>query len=200
MATVIHGHRQESCIGIGSRRMKRILLGTVALVVLAASAADLAARLSERSGSYIGINSGGGPARRCWHLVNAGVVVRAPPLAIRGHSATGGPLGGEIRFRWQIANSVFGIRANGNCADFKDSNANLTFVGLQDETRVDAFGLLTGLLGYAWTDVLLYVKGGAAVARDKYQLSEFATGLPLTDGSETRRGGTVGADIERFFQ
>lgn len=46
MATVIHGHRQESCIGIGSRRMKRILLGTVALVVLAASAADLAARLS----------------------------------------------------------------------------------------------------------------------------------------------------------
>ncbi|XSC42399.1 outer membrane protein [Bradyrhizobium sp. RDT10] len=176
--------------------MKRILLGTVALVVLAASAADLAARLSERSGSYIGINSGGGPARRCWHLVNAGVVVRAPPLAIRGHSATGGPLGGEIRFRW------LGVRhrANGNCADFKDSNANLTFVGLQDQTRVDAFGLLTGLLGYAWTDVLLYVKGGAAVARDKYQLSEFATGLPLTDGSETRRGGTVGADLERFFQ
>ncbi|MFG3594380.1 hypothetical protein [Bradyrhizobium sp. RDI18] len=91
------------------KKDEKILLGTVALVVLAASAADLAARLSERSGSYIGINSGGGPARRCWHLVNAGVVVRAPPLAIRGHSATGGPLGGEIRFRWQIANSVFGI-------------------------------------------------------------------------------------------
>ncbi|OAE97125.1 hypothetical protein AYJ54_36090 [Bradyrhizobium centrolobii] len=77
-------------------------------------------------------------------------------------------------------------------ADFKGSNGNLAFAGVQDESKIDAFGLLTGQVGYAWNNVLLHVKGGAAVVRDKFRIFDFATGLSIDNGSETRWGGTVG--------
>ena len=32
-----------------------------------------------------------------------------------------------------------------------------------NQTKIDAIGLFTGQVGYAWNNVLLYVKGGAAV-------------------------------------
>ena len=54
-------------------------------------------------------------------------------------------------------------------------------------------GLFTGQVGYAWNNVLWYVKGGAAVTDDKY--SGFFTGPGVacsTTASETRWGGTVG--------
>ncbi|MFK4537963.1 hypothetical protein ABIA00_006146 [Bradyrhizobium ottawaense] len=96
-------------------------------------------------------------------------MIVAPPLAMGCHHATGGTVGGQIGYRWQIANSVFGLEAQGNWADFKGSNANLAFAGVQDESKLDAFGPFTGQVGYAWNNVLLYLKGGAAVVRDKYR-------------------------------
>ncbi|MGY3695846.1 opacity protein-like surface antigen [Bradyrhizobium sp. USDA 3240] len=47
--------------------------------------------------------------------------------------------------------------------------------------------------------MLLYVKGGAAVVRDKYRVFDFATGLTIDNGSETCWGGTVGARLEFGF-
>ncbi|KRQ99650.1 hypothetical protein CQ12_16950 [Bradyrhizobium jicamae] len=189
--------------------MKKALLGTIAFIALAApaSAADLAARpyvkapppvvpIYDWSGFYIGINGGGGSAHQCWDVVNAGGVVVAPPVGMGCHKATGGTVGGQIGYRWQIANSVFGLEAQGNWSDFKGSNANLAFAGVQNESKLDAFGLFTGQVGYAWNNVLLYVKGGAAVVRDKYRVFDFASGLTIDNGSETRWGGTVGAGVE----
>ena len=40
--------------------------------------------------------------------------------------------------------------------------------GITNQTKVDAIGLFTGQVGYAWNNVLWYVKGGAAVTDDKY--------------------------------
>ncbi|WP_333935278.1 outer membrane protein [Bradyrhizobium sp. CCBAU 65884] len=192
--------------------MRKVLLGTAAFIALAApaSAADLAARpyvktppalipVNDWSGFYIGINGGGGSAHQSWDLLNAGGVIVAPPFAMGCHNATGGTVSGQIGYRWQIANSVFGLEAQGNWADFKGSNANFAFAGAQDETKLDAFGLFTGQVGYAWNNVLLYVKGGAAVVRDKYRVSDFATWLTIDNGSETRWGGTVGAGLEFGF-
>ncbi|WP_371930014.1 outer membrane protein [Bradyrhizobium sp. CCGUVB1N3] len=79
------------------------------------------------------------------------------------------------------------------------SNGNLAFAGVQDESRLDAFGLFTGQVGYAWNNVLLYVKGGAAVVRDKYRVFDFTSGLNIDNGSEARWGGTVGAGLEFGF-
>jgi len=193
--------------------MKKILLSTVALIALAipASAADLAARpytkapppvvapIYDWSGLYIGINGGGGSAHKCWDQNNAGGVPIAPPIALGCHDATGGTVGGQIGYRWQRANWVFGVEAQGNWADFKGSNANLAVAGIQDETKVDAFGLFTGQVGYAWNNVLLYVKGGAAVASDKYRVFDIPSGLTIVNGNETRWGGAVGAGLEFGF-
>ncbi|WP_338696304.1 MULTISPECIES: outer membrane protein [Bradyrhizobium] len=121
------------------------------------------------------------------------------PSAWGCHNATGGTVGGQIDYRWQIANSLFGLEAQGDWADFKGSNANLAFAGVQDESKLDAFGLFTGQVGYAWNNMLLYVKGGAAVVRDKYRVFDFATGLTIDNGSETCWGGTVGAGLEFGF-
>ncbi|MGY4287749.1 opacity protein-like surface antigen [Bradyrhizobium sp. LM2.7] len=115
--------------------MKKTLLGTVALIALAApaSAADLAARpytkappptvapIYDWSGFYIGTNGGGGSAHKCWDLINTGGVVVAPPVAMGCHDATGGTVGGQIGYRWQMANWVFGLEAQGNWADFRGS-------------------------------------------------------------------------------
>lgn len=151
--------------------MKEVLLGTVALIALAAaaSAADMAVRpyakappmvipIYDWTGFYIGINGGGGSAHQCWDAVNVGGVLVAPPLAMGCHDATGATVGGHIGYRWQIANSVFGMEAQGNWANFKGSNANLAFAGVHDESKSDAFGLFTGQIGYSWNNALLYVK------------------------------------------
>ena len=161
--------------------MKKILLGTVALAALGmaaapASAADLAARpytkapppmvqpIYDWSGFYIGINGGGGTSHKCWDLMT-GTLATAEGC----HDATGGTVGGQIGYRWQLSSWVFGLEGQGNWADFKGSNTNLTNTLLRDTSKIDAFGLITGQVGYAWNSALFYVKGGGAVVGDKQQ-------------------------------
>ena len=64
---------------------------------------------------------------------------------------------------------------------------------------MDAFGLFTGQIGYAWDAALLYAKGGAAVTDTNYDVISTATALVSTRRHETRWGGTVGAGIEYGF-
>jgi outer membrane immunogenic protein len=200
--------------GIKSRReikMKKFLLGTVGLVALGmaapASAADLAARPYTRapgpmiaamydwSGFYIGANGGWGSSRKCWDLLPA-------PVASEGcHDATGGTAGGQLGYRWQSSAFVFGLEAQGNWADLKGSNSSLVFVNpsATNQSRIDAFGLFTGQVGYAWNSALLYVKGGAAVTNDRYRSFDTGSGVIIDRANETRWGGTVGAGVEFAF-
>ncbi|WP_063619001.1 MULTISPECIES: hypothetical protein [Bradyrhizobium] len=151
--------------------MKNVLLGTVALIALTAPAAsaDLAARpyakaspivipIFDWTGFYIGINGGGSTAHQCWDVANAAGLVFAPPRGMGCHNATGGTFGGQIGYGRQIANSVFDLEAQGNWPNLSGSNSNLAFVGVQDGTKIDAFGLFTGQVGYTWNNMLLYVK------------------------------------------
>ena len=65
-------------------------------------------------------------------------------------------------------------------------------------TRLRSFGLFTGQVGYAWNNVLLYVKGGAAVTDNRYEHRDVATrSLRLRD--DTRWGATVGVGLEYGF-
>ena len=109
--------------------------------------------------------------RKCWDINNVlGVVV--PSTREGCHDATGGMVGGQIGYRWQSANWVFGLEAQGDWADLKGSNATLLArcrsPSFTNQTKIDAIGLFTGQVGYAWNNVLWYVKGGAAVTHDKY--------------------------------
>jgi len=203
--------------------MKKILIAisTLAVGTAAAAAADLPAKVYTKappppvvapiynwSGIYIGLNGGGGSAHKCWDaIVDVGFVF-PPPTAEGCHNATGGTVGGQIGYRWQATNWVFGVEAQGNWADFKGNNVNtqpLLASILTDHTKMDTFALFTGQVGWAWNNVLFYAKGGAAVVRDKY--SVVCTGVlidcPISflfaDGSETRWGGTAGVGVEFGF-
>ncbi|MBI5320714.1 outer membrane beta-barrel protein [Bradyrhizobium sp.] len=205
--------------------MKKIILLVAAsgLSTGAASAADLAARPYAKApapvvapvynwgGFYIGLNGGGGSAHKCWDLIGGANGPVNPALPEGCHDATGGTAGGQIGYRWQATNWVFGLEAQGNWANFRGSNVNPAIANVVDNTtRIDAFGLFTGQIGYAFNNVLLYAKGGAAVVSDKYSQSVnqpnvfvngvlAAVGQTFATGSETRWGGVAGVGIEFSF-
>jgi outer membrane immunogenic protein len=176
----------------------------------AASAADLPASrytkapafvapVYDWSGVYIGLNGGGASSRDCLTITSvAGAAVL--PNSEGCHNATGGVVGGQLGYRWQIANWVFGVEAQGDWADLKGSNASLTArIPYTNQTKIDAIGLITGQIGYAWNNVLLYVKGGAAVTDNTYNSFFTATGVQFNQASDTRWGGAVGAGLEVGF-
>src|SRR5262245_47363965 len=156
-------------------------------------------------GIYIGANGGWGSIRNCWDLVPPTPL----PPALLGpegcHDATGAVAGGQIGYRWQAGTWVFGLEAQGNWADFKGSNPSLVDFGggvgaISNRSHIDAFGLFTGQVGYAFNNVLLYVKGGAAVTDNRYQGFLTGTGVIVdTTGYNTRWGGSVGAGLEFGF-
>jgi outer membrane immunogenic protein len=195
------------------REMKKVLLASASLFAFGAlapaSAADLAARpyvkapvamasIYNWGGFYIGGNAGGGSSHNCWDLTSVGGV--AIPVTPEGcHNATGALVGGQIGYRWQSAAWVFGLEAQGDWADLKGSNvsAPAALAPIVNSTKIDAIGLFTGQVGYAWNNVLWYVKGGAAVTHNKFNGS--LLGVTLDTANETRWGGAVGTGIEFGF-
>jgi outer membrane immunogenic protein len=112
-------------------------------------------------------------------------------------------VGGQIGYRWQVTNWVFGLEAQGDWADLTGSNTSILtapFALFENHSKVDAIGLFTGQIGYAWNNVLWYAKGGAAVTHDKYQGQVPILGSLVFDtANETRWGGVVGTGIEIGF-
>jgi outer membrane immunogenic protein len=150
-------------------------------------------------GFYIGGNAGGATSRECYTITSvAGAAVN--PNSEGCHNATGGLGGGQAGYRWQMTNWVFGVEAQGDWADLKGSNSSLTAIlPYMNQTKVDAIGLFTGQVGYAFSNVLLYVKGGGAVTDNRYSSFFTATGVVFNQTNETRWGGTVGAGVEFGF-
>lgn len=116
------------------------------------------------------------------------------------YDASGGVVGGQAGYRWQAGRWVFGLEAQGNWADLSGATLN-TFGSISTlRSRTDAFGLFTGQVGYAWTNVLLYVKGGAAVTDRSYQFLNTASGaLVSSTGDQSRWSGTAGVGLEYGF-
>jgi len=191
--------------------MKKFLIAAASLIAVSiaapASAADLAtkappvvATIYDWSGFYVGINGGGGSVHTCWDIVSVLGVAAPSPMSEGCHNATGGTVGGQIGYRWQTLMWVFGLEAQGNWADFSGSNTSLILPPLTNRSKIDAFGLFTGQVGYAWNNALLYVKGGAAVTDSRYDIRNAATNVLIANtGDQTRWGGTIGAGVEYGF-
>jgi outer membrane immunogenic protein len=196
--------------------MKKFVLGLVGLAALGAapaSAADLAARtytkapamiasIYDWSGFYLGLNGGGGWSHNCWTNTAVAGAAAVANVSEGCHDATGGMVGGQIGYRWQAANWVFGVEGQGDWANFKGSNVSASglpapLAGVTNQTKIDAIGLITGQVGYAWNNVLWYVKGGAAVSHNTY--TGFAGGLFADSADEARWGGAVGTGVEVGF-
>jgi outer membrane immunogenic protein len=194
--------------------MNKLVLVLAASAALAlsvpAKAADLAARpytkapppamaaVYDWSGFYIGGNGGYATSRNCWSFVT-------PALGNEGcHNADGAVAGGQIGYRWQTAGFVFGLEAQGDWADLTGSRVSTpAFIvapgDLTINSRLRAFGLFTGQVGYAWNNVLLYAKGGAAVVDNRYSHTFTGTNVLINSSTASRWGATVGAGIEVGF-
>ena len=180
----------------------RLLIGAVGLAMLWTSdlvAADLRSAPASSyvhpfavnwTGLYLGGHLGYGQGK-------AGVSDPADPGFSVDTTAKGFIGGGQIGYNYQAGSVVFGIEA-----DLSGANVDGTTV-LQDATgdivsgqpRIRWTSLVTGRLGYASGNALLYVKGGAAFGGFRY------TAANLTDneggeGTFTRNGWTVGAGLE----
>jgi outer membrane immunogenic protein len=202
--------------------MKKFLMAAaVALLgATSAQAADMAARpytkappiavaMYNWSGFYVGINGGGASSRKCWDIVGT-FIGPNPPTSEGCHDATGGTVGGQVGYRWQSAAWVFGVEAQGNWANLRGSNLSLVSAAfgtpfLNNRSKIDALGLFTAQVGYSWNNMLVYVKGGAAVTNDTYEgflsgaTAPLAAGAIFDRASETRWGGVVGVGAEYGF-
>ena len=194
--------------------MKKIALAAAAASLMfagAASAADMAPRYTKApppviapiyswAGFYLGINGGWGTSHKCWDFAGQAGALLAVNLPEGCHDASGGTVGGQVGYRWQASNWVFGLEAQGNWADFTGSNVSLVFPAITNRTKIDAFGFFTGQVGYAWNNALVYVKGGAAVVNDKYNyFTTLAPAVAPGTASETRWGAVVGVGFEYGF-
>jgi outer membrane immunogenic protein len=193
--------------------MKKLLLATVALIAMGiaapASAADLAARpyyraapiaipmLYDWSGFYIGANGGYGWSRQC---IDITAFNNGPFDFAEGcKNAGGGIVGGQVGYRWQAGTWVFGLEAQGDWANLRNERESLLFPGNTWKSNINALGLFTGQVGYAWNAALLYVKGGAAVANQRFDIFDTATGIGIAQAQRTRWGGVVGVGLEFGF-
>jgi outer membrane immunogenic protein len=189
--------------------MKKVLLAGVAgiaLVTGSAHAADLSRRPVYKApapamapafswtGCYIGGNIGGG-----WGRTTASAPSLAPGISLTGD--TSGVIGGgQVGCNYQFApNWVIGIEGDGEAADIK-GDAAATVLGITGtaHARTDWIASVTGRLGWTWDRWMLYAKGGAAWAGDKYS-ADIPIFAEHIQANQTRAGWTVGGGVEWAF-
>jgi outer membrane immunogenic protein len=204
--------RRFAAIGVGlasSIAVGNAALGADLPAKVYTKAPPVVAPIYNWGGFYIGLDAGGASSHDCW---TGGIPV---PTALGCHDATGGLVGGQVGYRWQMTNWVFGVEAQGDWTNLKGSNTSAigTFGGVPflNETKIDSIGLFTGQVGYAWNNLLWYLKGGAALTHDKYYGISNTNVVAIGGGpgvgpggafslsSETRWGGVVGTGIEYGF-
>jgi outer membrane immunogenic protein len=157
--------------------MKRILLSTASLGIMAlmspALAADLplkapsaTASVYDWTGVYVGAFGGVGYGN---HNVN-NATGQAVPFAdfTANYTSTGGVAGGEVGYNWQSGSLVVGVAGNLAWTGIKGSDANQFNAGaFPGVAAVDAdnlrwTGALLASVGYAVDRWLLYFDGGYA--------------------------------------
>ena len=188
--------------------MKKFLLSTVGLLALVmvtpASAADMAVRtpppapvpvMYDWNGFYIGGNGGWAESHNCWDFITA--VGAAIGDGCRDRS--GGVIGGQIGYRWQASQWVFGLEAQGDWADLSNTRVSIIQPALSTRVKTDGIGLFTGQIGYAWNAALLYVKGGGAVTSNSFDILTTLNGVDVASASATRWGGALGVGFEYGF-
>jgi outer membrane immunogenic protein len=187
--------------------MRKFLLGALGIVAMAAPAvaADLPAKtytkapppppapIYDWTGFYIGGNGGWGESSNCVNLDIADVFERDACL-----HKSGGLIGGQVGYRWQMGQFVVGLEAQGDWADISNSHVSFLVPAIITTSKIDGLGLFTGQLGYTWGPGLLYVKGGAAVTSNRFTIFDTITTAQF-DINSTRWGGTIGVGFEYLF-
>jgi outer membrane immunogenic protein len=204
---------------------KLFLLGVAGLALTAAApalAADLPTQMPVKAtfqqrftwtGCYLGVHAGG-----AWAQTSGTdpvlLVQDNPVLGIPGTAGTttanvnqsGAVIGGQIGCDYQFSpNFVVGIEGGASGSTLKGSRIVGLPLGDPGDTALvkvttDFIPTLTARVGYAVDHVLLYAKGGAAWAYNKYGVIGTFAGTPFdAEGLSIKTGWTVGAGVEWAF-
>jgi outer membrane immunogenic protein len=189
--------------------MKATPLAAAAFTLLTASAygADLGVPLSAPpvpppftwTSCYAGVQAGGAWGQT---YLNDSAMILSPFTGFTSANTnmTGYLLGGQIGCDYQLTpNWVVGIEGAASGGNIGGSNGVAT-PGLPGDSatfteNTDLLAGVTGRLGYAWNNWLLYGKGGVAFAANRYSAFDAAVTYDFA-GSETRVGWTAGAGLE----
>jgi outer membrane immunogenic protein len=109
---------------------------------------------------------------------------------------SGAALGGHVGYNRQVGPWVFGIE--GDIAAIIDAHSRAfdpAGSGRYDEVAVLWSAHVRGRIGHTFTDCLIYLAGGLALADVKASL--FAPGMPLWSQTETRVGFSIGGGFEK---
>ncbi len=153
------------------------------------------------SGLYVGVNGGYG-----FDSSNIGSTIGAP-YDISPEGAFGG---GQIGFNMQRGNIVFGIEADIQGGDIKDSKtlsvtSGGTTASLGINSSLDYFGTVRARAGYAFDRTLVYATGGLAYGQitDGIDLGVAVAGVGSASISGKAKtdatGYVVGGGIEHKF-
>jgi outer membrane immunogenic protein len=187
--------------------MKKLLLSTVGLLAACASSPTFAADMAVKAapvaplpmvynwtGFYIGANGGWGQSHNCLDFITA-----VGTVASGCGDRSGGLAGGQIGYRWQANQFVFGLEAQGDWANLSNTRVSLLDPALSSTVKTDGIGLFTAQLGWAWNASLFYVKGGAAVTSNRLDIFDNIAGINVFSASNTRWGGALGVGWEYGF-
>ncbi len=197
--------------------MKKFLLIGVSLAALTgtAVAADLAARpykamampaaVYNWTGFYVGGHIGGGWVDENANIISTtGVLLNPLGTVISGNRSgfLGGVQGG---YNVQVSNWVFGLGADASWTDANVATATAATLipgGVTNTAgRTNWYVTATGRIGYAWNNVLVYGKGGAAWMNENISGGATAGGVTLITNpiTDTRSGWIAGAGVEYGF-
>jgi opacity protein-like surface antigen len=201
--------------------MRKLLLANLAAVAMTmagpALAADLpvkAAPFVERftwTGCYLGGHIGGGFAHKDItdpvQLVQDSFLGAGSTVGVTtaNPSPSGAVIGGQIGCDYQFPSSfVIGVEGSASGSTMRGSRNAVLPLGNPDvalvQANTDFLASLTGRVGYAFDNVLLYARGGAALAGDKFEVSGTFTGLPYDfRGLDNRYGWVVGGGVDWAF-
>jgi outer membrane immunogenic protein len=205
--------------------MKKLLLVNATMCLLSIASPALAADMSINvtkapvlppgfswTGCYLGAHVGGGWARKNVtdpvQLVQDSLSAAPVTTGVTTVSVnpTGVVVGGQFGCDYQFApNWVAGIEFAASGSTMKASTGVVLPVGFPGEAalvtaRTDFLGSGTVRLGYAADRWLFYVKGGAARAGDKYDVTGVFTGIPFGFGGlDQRLGWIVGGGVDWAF-
>lgn len=200
--------------------MKKILLATVALTALSIAAPALAADMAPAykaapmmapaaiynwTGFYVGGNIGGGWGDERSTELAPGTTSFPTGTVFSGHSTSGFLGGVQGGFNWQANNLVLGIEGEYDWSDLTGTSTSVSGVnGVSSTSSVKTkdIAMVTGRVGYAASNWLLYVKGGGAWAQGNSSGNVFdaaGTFIESTSTSTDRSGWVVGVGVEWGF-
>jgi outer membrane immunogenic protein len=151
------------------------------------------------TGFYIGVHVGAGFGTKEWEqFFSEGTEVGN---TFSSHTVNGILGGGQIGFNYQVGWAVWGVEFQASAADLRGKGSCGLVAEFNCNTKVTGLATFAGRFGVTSDRLLFYVKGGAAWARDKYDVSFFVNEPEIVPSSisDNRWGWMIGTGIEYAF-